>query len=82
MIEGRLERFLSDDEMEIRRLVERWAKAGRDKAMAGIRADQHSEILMFDVQAPLFSQGLDGYRATWVPFLSWSEKPVILPFMT
>ena len=68
------------DEMDIQALVQRWAKAVREQNLAGIRADHDSEILMFDVPPPLFSQGLDAYVATWERFLSWSEEPVAFDF--
>ena len=70
----------SKDEMEIRALIDRWAKAVREENRAAIRADHDSEMLMFDVPPPLFSRGLDAYMATWEPFLSWSEKPVVFDF--
>jgi hypothetical protein len=37
----------SKDEMEIRTLIESWAKAVREENRAGIRADHDSEMLMF-----------------------------------
>jgi uncharacterized protein (TIGR02246 family) len=68
------------DEMDIRTLIERWAGAVREGNMAGIRADHHPEMLMFDVPPPFLSRGLDDYTATWERFLSWSEKPVVFDF--
>lgn len=70
----------SNDEKDIRGLIEKWAKAVRDQDRAGIRADHDSEILMFDVPPPLLSRGLDAYMETWERFLSWSEKPVAFDF--
>jgi uncharacterized protein (TIGR02246 family) len=70
----------SDDEKDIQGLIERWAKAVRDRDRAGIRADHDSEILMFDVPPPLLSRGLDAYMATWERFLSWSVKAVAFDF--
>ena len=70
----------NEDEMAIRALIEKWAKAVREQNREGIRVDHDSEILMFDVPPPLFSEGLDAYMATWTPFLSWSEKPVSFDF--
>jgi ketosteroid isomerase-like protein len=67
---------LTKDEVDIQKLIERWAKAVRDGDRAGIRKDHIPDILMFDVPPPLLSQGLDSYMATWERFLSWSEKPV------
>jgi uncharacterized protein (TIGR02246 family) len=71
---------LSRDEVDIRKLIELWAKAVRDGDRTGIRTDHVPDILMFDVPPPLFSQGLDSYMATWERFLSWSEKPVAFDF--
>lgn len=70
----------SKDELDIRALIERWAKAVREQNRAGIRADHDPEMLMFDVPPPLFSRGLDAYMETWEKFLSWSEKPVAFHF--
>jgi uncharacterized protein (TIGR02246 family) len=70
----------SQDEMDIRALIERWAKAVRDENRAGIRADHDSEILMFDVPLPFLSQGLDAYMKTWETFFSSVEKPVTFDF--
>jgi uncharacterized protein (TIGR02246 family) len=66
---------VSQDEAEIRGLIERWAKAVRDEDRAGIRADHDDGILMFDVPPPFLSRGLDAYMATWDTFYSAAEKP-------
>lgn len=68
------------DEMDIRALIERWAKAVREEDRAGIRADHDAEMLMFDVPPPLLARGLDAYMATWETFLFWSQKPVAFDF--
>jgi uncharacterized protein (TIGR02246 family) len=70
----------SEDEAEIRVLIEKWAKAVRDENWAGIRADHDPEILMFDVPPPFLSRGLDAYMATWETFFSRAEKPVAFSF--
>lgn len=69
-----------NDEMQIRALIERWAKAVRDENRAGIRADHDPDILMFDVPPPFLSRGIEAYMATWEMFLSCTEKPVTLDF--
>jgi uncharacterized protein (TIGR02246 family) len=69
----------SNDETEIRTLIERWARAVREEDRAGIRADHDPDILMFDVPPPL-SQGLDAYMASWETFFSLAEKPVAFAF--
>jgi uncharacterized protein (TIGR02246 family) len=76
-----LQETSSQDEIDIRALIERWAKAVREENKAGIRVDHDSEMLMFDVPPPLLSRGLDAYMATWEKFFSsWSEKPVAFGF--
>jgi len=71
----------SKDELDIKTLIERWAKAVREENIAGIRADHDSEMLMFDVPPPFLSRGLDAYMATWEKFFSsWAERPVAFDF--
>src|SRR5277367_2775846 len=70
----------SNDETEVRALIERWARAVREANLEAIRADHDPEILMFDVPPPFLSQGLDAYMATWERFLAWAEKPVAFDF--
>jgi uncharacterized protein (TIGR02246 family) len=70
----------SNDELEIRKLIEQWAKAVREENRAAIRADHDPNILMFDVPLPFFSRGLDDYMATWERFFSSSERPVAFAF--
>lgn len=71
---------ISNDEAEIRGLIDRWARAVREGDRGGIRADHDAEILMFDVPPPLSTRGLDDYMATWDRFLSWSDKPIAFDF--
>jgi ketosteroid isomerase-like protein len=70
----------TDDGMDVKALIDRWAKAVREGDKAGVRADHDSEMLMLDVPPPLLSRGLDEYMATWNRFLSWSDKPVAFDF--
>jgi uncharacterized protein (TIGR02246 family) len=70
----------SQDETDIRALIDRWARAVREENRAGIRADHDSEMLMFDVPPPFLSRGLDAYMATWETFFSCAEKPVAFDF--
>jgi len=64
----------SQDEMEIRGLIERWVAAVRAEDREAIRAEHDSQILMFDVPPPFSSQGLDAYMATWELFFSRPER--------
>jgi uncharacterized protein (TIGR02246 family) len=66
----------SPSEIEIRDLIEKWAKAVRDQDLAGIRNDHDPDILMFDVPPPFRSRGIEQYMATWDLFFSSVEKPV------
>ena len=75
-----MQREASNDEAEIRGLIERWAKAVREESREAIRADHDPGILMFDVPPPFLSRGLDAYMATWETFFACSEKPVGLAF--
>ncbi|MFZ1010576.1 MAG: nuclear transport factor 2 family protein [Candidatus Sulfotelmatobacter sp.] len=70
----------SQDEIAIRALIARWAKAVREEDRAGIQADHDPEMLMFDVPPPFLSQGLDAYMKTWEIFFSSAEKPVAFDF--
>jgi uncharacterized protein (TIGR02246 family) len=70
----------SNDEAQIRALIERWARAVREEDRAAIRADHDSGILMFDVPPPFSSRGLDAYMATWELFFSAVQKPVVFDF--
>ena len=71
---------MTQDERDIRTLIERWSKAVRDENIAAIRADHSDDMLMFDVPPPFLSRGLDGYMATWQLFFSSAEKPMVFHF--
>jgi uncharacterized protein (TIGR02246 family) len=76
----RMQPLASNDEAEIRELIERWAKAVREENRSAIQADHDPGILMFDVPPPFLSRGLDEYMATWETFFASSEKPVGFAF--
>jgi uncharacterized protein (TIGR02246 family) len=58
-------------ELEVRALIERWAKAVRNHDREGIVADHDSEMVMFDVPAPERLTGLQEYEDTWDDFFRW-----------
>ena len=70
----------SDAEVEIRAIIERWAKAVRDEDLEGIRAHHDPNILMFDVPPPFSSRGLDAYMATWKTFFWAAVRPITFNF--
>ncbi|TDC14990.1 SgcJ/EcaC family oxidoreductase [Streptomyces sp. 8K308] len=66
---------MSEDERQIRALVERWADAVHRGEMAGVVADHADDIVMFDVPPPYEGiRGIDAYRATWPSFFAWQAS--------
>ncbi|MDQ3693825.1 MAG: nuclear transport factor 2 family protein [Chloroflexota bacterium] len=63
----------NSDEIQISSLVEKWAKAVREKDMNGALAHHTDDILMFDVPPPLQSKGIAAYKETWELFFSSSS---------
>ncbi len=70
----------TSDEVELRGIIARWAKAVRDEDRAAIRADHDPDMLMFDVPPPFLSRGLDAYMKTWDLFFGCVPKPVEFDF--
>lgn len=62
----------NSNEVQIRTLVENWARAVREKDMDGVLANHTDDIVMFDVPLPLQSQGIAAYKKTWELFFSQS----------
>src|ERR1700716_136298 len=71
---------LSENQVEILELIERWALAVRNQDRAAIRDRHDPDMLMFDVPPPFLSRGLDAYMATWETFFSTAERPVAFDF--
>lgn len=65
---------MSDDETQIRALIERWAKAVHAADMDGVLVDHADDIVMFDVPPPNEVRGKDAYRDTWPPFFKWQKQ--------
>jgi uncharacterized protein (TIGR02246 family) len=65
----------TDDEQQIRGLIERWADAVHAGELDAVLADHAPDILMFDVPPPKDGvRGIDAYEATWPPFFEWQRK--------
>jgi uncharacterized protein (TIGR02246 family) len=63
---------VSNDEAEIRSLIERWAAAVYRGDLDAVLADQAPDIVMFDVPPPHDGiRGIDAYREAWPPFFAW-----------
>jgi uncharacterized protein (TIGR02246 family) len=66
---------MTDDEQQIRSLIERWAAAVHGSDLAGVLADHADDIVMFDVPPPYDGvRGIDAYRETWPSFFEWQAK--------
>jgi uncharacterized protein (TIGR02246 family) len=66
---------MTDDEQQIRALVERWAAAVHSGDMDGVLADHADDIVMFDVPPPHDGvRGIDAYRDTWPGFFEWQKR--------
>ena len=66
---------MTDDEKQIRALIEDWASAVHAGDLDGVLADHAADIVMFDVPPPDDGiRGIDAYRAAWPPFFSWQAS--------
>ena len=64
------------NEAQIRKLVENWAKAVRNKDMKQILAHHSNDIIMYDVPEPFQSIGIEAYRKTWDLFFAFTKQGV------
>lgn len=65
---------MTDDEREIRALIERWATAVHTGDMAAVLADHATDIVMFDVPPPDDGvRGIAAYQRTWPEFFTWQQ---------
>jgi uncharacterized protein (TIGR02246 family) len=63
---------MSDEETQIRELIEGWAAAVHGGDLQGVLADHADDIVMFDVPPPYEGvRGIEAYRETWPPFFEW-----------
>ena len=66
---------MSNDETDIRALIERWAAAVHGGDLDTVLADHADNIVMFDVPPPDNGvRGIAAYRTTWPPFFEWQAK--------
>lgn len=66
---------MTDDERQIRNLIERWAEAVHRGDMDGVLAHHADDIVMFDVPPPYEGvRGIEEYRASWPPFFKWQVR--------
>jgi uncharacterized protein (TIGR02246 family) len=66
---------MTDNEEQIRALIDRWAEAVHGGDLDAVLADHAEDIVMFDVPPPHDGvRGIDAYRETWPPFFEWQAK--------
>jgi ketosteroid isomerase-like protein len=62
-------------EMEVREIIERWARAIREGDRQSILANHSDDILMFDF--PEVVRGIDAYDKTWDFFFADPRGPIV-----
>jgi ketosteroid isomerase-like protein len=67
----------TDEQAEIRGLLDDWAKAARAKDIDGIMAAYAPDILSFDAIAQLQFKGAQAYRAHWQACLTMCAGPMV-----
>lgn len=68
----RAEDIVTEDETQIRELIERWTRAVRAGDLAGVLADHAEDIVMYDVPPPYRGvTGIEAYGQTWPGFFRW-----------
>lgn len=66
---------MTDDERQIRVLIERWAEAVHAGDLDGVLAEHTDDVVMFDVPPPYDGvRGIAAYRETWPPFFVWQRQ--------
>jgi len=66
----------TENEIQIRQLVENWAQAVRNRDLQNILAYHSDDIVMYDVPKPFQSVGMDAYRKTWDTFFVYTKPGV------
>jgi uncharacterized protein (TIGR02246 family) len=66
---------MTDDETQIRLLIERWVDAVHAGDLDTVLADHADDIVMYDVPPPYDGvRGIDAYRDTWPAFFEWQTQ--------
>jgi uncharacterized protein (TIGR02246 family) len=66
----------ASDQAEIGRLVEQWAEALRAKDVDGIMSHYASDVVVFDLAAPLQYKGANAYRENWQAWFPTFQGPI------
>ena len=69
---------MTENEAQIRALIERWAAAVHAGDLDAVLADHADDIVMFDVPPPHDGvRGIDAYRETWPSFFEWQRQGAV-----
>ena len=70
--------MVTDNETQIRTLIEGWAHAVHEGDLDGVLAGHSEDIVMFDVPLPVNGvRGIAEYRETWPPFFEWQRQGAV-----
>jgi len=74
---------MTDDQNEIRDLIEQWAAAVRSGDLTTVLRDHADDIVMFDVPPPQEGvRGIEAYRETWPPFFEWQAQGAVFEIVS
>ena len=74
---------MSDDEQQIRALIEDWAAAVHRGDMDRVLADHAGDIVMFDVPPPYEGvRGIEAYRDAWPGFVQWQAQGAVFDIVS
>jgi uncharacterized protein (TIGR02246 family) len=74
---------VTDDEAQIRGLIERWVTAVHAGDLPGVLDRHAADIVMFDVPPPDDGvRGIDAYRHTWPPFFEWQRQGAVFELIS
>ena len=69
---------MTQDEQQIRELIEGWARAVHEGDLDRVVQDHADDIVMFDVPPPEDGvRGMDEYAKTWPPFFEWQASGAV-----
>ena len=74
---------MSDDQNEIRTLIEQWAAAVHNGDLTTVLRGHADDIVMFDVPPPQEGvRGIEAYRETWPPFFQWQAQGAVFEIVS
>ena len=74
---------MTQDEFEVRELVERWVRAVHTGDLDMVLEQHAEDIVMFDVPPPYDGvRGIDAYRDTWPPFFEWQRSGAVFQIVS